>query len=461
MALEEIFFPELDVIVKYKKLSAEDAQLFYLDHDGASAEDYRKAVLEHIIFNLKSDVAKRLKELDREDGEAILNQLYNQAVMMNAGLNVTDWHSLARTKATGTAIEPVGKSSRKPSRRSAHKEKIARSKFLNLERHLQERIIGQDEAIGEVVSALKRAYTGLHDPNRPLGVFLFAGASGVGKTLLVRELHKYLYDGKYELARIDCGEYQQKQDNQKLVGSPPGYYGHEEGGQLTNQIIANPDTVVLIDEVEKAHPDILHTFLRVFDEGILTDSQGRAVSFRNTIVIMTTNLGNDKIVDSMTGKRMGFGSPLFVNTNDAELPSRDWIVSNTEEEIRNYFKPELLNRLDKTVVFNHLSLADYSKIAELELQVVQDKLSNQGLSIAWDQDIVDQMVRTGVNPIEGARKLERIRRVYIEDKLADMLMDQNYPKGTIFQVVPQTHGFEIAALAPQKIKAKEATNGSS
>lgn len=456
MALEEIFSPELDVIVKYKKLAPEDAQLFYLDHDGVSAEDYRKAVLEHVIFNLKSDVAKKLKELEREDGEAILAQLYNQAVMLNAGLNYATWHSLSRMKIPGTAIEPV-KTTRKTSpKRTAHKEKLARSKFLNLERHLKERVIGQDESIAEVVSALKRAHVGLQDPNRPLGVFLFAGASGVGKSLLAKELHKYLYDEKNEIVRIDCGEYQQKHDNQKLIGSPPGYYGYDEGGQLTNQVIANPDTVVLIDEVEKAHPDILHTFLRVFDEGVLTDNQGRAVSFRNTVVIMTTNLGNDKIVAGMTGKRMGFGNPLFIDIKDVVLPSRTWITTNTDEEIRKHFKPELLNRIDKTIVFNHLSIADYSKIADLELQVVQNKISDRGLSISWDQDVINQMITTGVNPVEGARKLERVRRIDIEDQLADMLLDHNYPKGTIFQIVPEQDHFKIAALAPQKLKAKEA-----
>jgi len=454
MGLYEIYIPELDVIVKFKILSMEEGQIFCLDHEGSSTEDYKKAVLEHTVFNLKTDVAQRLREASREQGEHVLDQLYHAAIMLNPGMSFATWLNLTRSqKVPSTALEAVNKP-RKTTKRTIAKAKLARSKFLNLERHLKERIIGQDEAIAEVVSALKRAHVGLQDVDRPLGVFLFAGASGIGKTYLAEELHKYLFDSKHDLVRVDCGEYQLKHDNQKLIGSPPGYFGHEEGGQLTNQVLANPDTVVLIDEVEKAHPDMINTFLRVFDKGMLTDSQGQQVSFRNAIIIMTTNLGNDKVVNSMLGKGVGFNQKLHTSTSEAQLPSRSWVVSKTEEDIRDFFKPELLNRVDKTVVFNHLTGSDYAKIADLELQVVQSKLSGLGHSIAYDSDVIDQMLSMGVNAVEGARKLNRVRRVNIEDELANLLLDETYPKGTVFQIIPSDTKFGVVALGTDRAKAK-------
>jgi ATP-dependent Clp protease ATP-binding subunit ClpA len=185
-------------------------------------------------------------------------------------------------------------------------KQITKQKFLGLESYLKNSIIGQEQAIQTIVSALKRSQVGLNDENRPLGVFLFAGSSGVGKTHLANSLHKYLFGGEYPMVRIDCGEFQHKHENQKLIGSPPGYVGHDEGGQLVNLVKKYPSTVVLLDEVEKAHPDLWNTFLRVFDDGILTDGKGDIVNFRNTIVIMTTNLGNDKTADHLLSGRSRF-----------------------------------------------------------------------------------------------------------------------------------------------------------
>lgn len=461
MGLHEIYIPDLELIVRFKLFSIEEGQLFCLDHEGSDPEEYKKAVLEHAIWNLKPDVTSKLKTLPKSEGQKILDSLYRAAVMLNPGMSFDTWLNLIKIdNMTDTEIEVATRRRAKRSTATA-REAVSRSKFFGLERHLKERIVGQDEAIDEVVSALKRSQVGLHDPQRPLGVFLFAGASGVGKTLLAKELHKYLFEEKHDLVRIDCGEYQQKHENQKLIGAPPGYIGYDEGGQLTNQVEKNPDTVVLIDEVEKAHPDMLNTFLRIFDEGMVTDGHGKQVSFRRAIIIMTTNLGNQEIVDGMIGKRTGFANSLYINATDAKLPSRDLIINETEKQIRKTMRPEMINRIDKTVVFNHLGRDDYSQIAELELQVVQDKLSSRGYSIGYDGDVIAHIIGLGVNPVEGARKLSRLRRTLLEDPIADQLLSHDHPKGTVFQIAPEGSVFKIAPLAPvqkRRRTKKEATN---
>lgn len=463
MGVKDIFFEEIQTIVRFKTFGEEEGRIFFLENQDLDSDEYKKAVLEHVVWNLKPDVTAKLKLMPKHEGQPVLDDLYRAAIMINPGLNLDAWHKYRReSRAPGTDIELATSSTRRKRISASAREALGRSKFFGLERHLKERIIGQDEAIDQVVSALKRSQVGLNDAERPLGVFLFAGASGVGKTLLAKELHNYLYEGKYDLVRIDCGEYQQKHENQKLIGAPPGYLGYEEGGQLTNQVAKHPDTVVLIDEIDKAHPDIMNTFLRICDEGIVTDAHGQQISFRKAIVIMTTNLGNQEIVNSMMGRGMGFNSSLFTNVNDAQLPSRERILQETDEQIRKTLRPEMINRIDKTVVFNHLTADDYTQIAELELQVVNDKLASQGYSIGYDGDVIMQMLGLGVNAVEGARKLSRVRRTMVEDPIADELLDHEHPKGTVFQISPDGADFKIAPLAPvqkRRKPRKEATTG--
>lgn len=331
-------------------------------------------------------------------------------------------------------------------------KKISKEKFLGLEGNLKKKIIGQDESIESVVSALKRSQAGMNDENRPLGVFLFAGASGVGKTHLANSLHKYLYGAEGSMVRIDCGEFQHKHENQKLLGSPPGYIGHEDGGQLINLVRKFPNTVVLLDEVEKAHPDLWNTFLRIFDDGIVTDNKGKQVSFRNAIIIMTTNLGNDKISENLLRPSAGFNAIVDYRTKTKELPSRDIVEKNTLEAIRKHFKPEFLNRLDKVVVFNHLSSQDYQQIAELEMNVVKTKLFNKGYSLIYTDSVIDAFLEKGVDSVKGARGLSQIRRESIEDKIADIIIKQPVPRGTIFHI-DHLEDFIINLNKPKKEKS--------
>lgn len=326
----------------------------------------------------------------------------------------------------------LNKDSKKTS--SSKYKKMSRQKFLGLENHLLGNVIGQEEAVDSVVSALKRSQVGLNDKNRPLGIFLFAGSSGVGKTHLASTLHKYLFGEEYPMVRIDCGEFQHKHENQKLIGSPPGYVGHDEGGQLVNLVKKNPYTVVLLDEVEKAHADMWNTFLRVFEDGVLTDGKGEEVSFLNTVIIMTTNLGNEKTVDYLLSGGTGFAKNINHKTSTTQMPAKEMVEKNTLDAVRKHFRPEFINRLDKIIVFNHLDRSNLEKIAELEMSIIMDKLSKKGYSVNYTDEVISALLDKGVDSVKGARGLAQVRREKMEDQLADILIKSAPPRGTIFEI---------------------------
>ena len=326
----------------------------------------------------------------------------------------------------------LNKDSKKTS--SSKYKKMSRQKFLGLENHLLGNVIGQEEAVDSVVSALKRSQVGLNDKNRPLGIFLFAGSSGVGKTHLASTLHKYLFGEEYPMVRIDCGEFQHKHENQKLIGSPPGYVGHDEGGQLVNLVKRNPYTVVLLDEVEKAHVDMWNTFLRVFEDGVLTDGKGEEVSFLNTVIIMTTNLGNEKTVDYLLSGGTGFAKNINHKTSTTQMPAKEMVEKNTLDSVRKHFRPEFINRLDKIIVFNHLDRSNLEKIAELEMSIIMDKLSKKGYSVNYTDEVISALLDKGVDSVKGARGLAQVRREKMEDQLADILIKSAPPRGTIFEI---------------------------
>lgn len=308
------------------------------------------------------------------------------------------------------------------------------------------------------MNSLKRAQAGLSDSDRPTGVFLFAGSSGVGKTHLANSLHTYLFGKDYPMVRIDCGEFQHKHENQKLIGSPPGYVGHDEGGQLVNMVKQNPNTVVLLDEVEKAHPDIWNTFLRVFDDGILTDGKGEVVDFRNTIIIMTTNLGNDKTTNHLLSGGTGFTKDISFKIGTKVIPERSVLERNTNDAIKKHFKPEFLNRIDKVIIFNYLSENDCEKIARLEMSIIIDKLSKKGLQVEYSNSVIQGLIEKGIDSIKGARGLSQIRREQIETKIADNIVYSVIPKGTTFQIDYENDKFTILVKKPKKksdIKSQE------
>jgi ATP-dependent Clp protease ATP-binding subunit ClpC len=327
---------------------------------------------------------------------------------------------------------------------------ISKQKYIGLDNHLKANIIGQNSAIEAITSSLSRSQAGLNDNDRPLGVFLFAGSSGVGKTHLANVLHKYLFGNDYPMVRIDCGEFQHKHENQKLIGSPPGYVGHDEGGQLVNIVKQYPSSVVLLDEVEKAHPDLWNTFLRVFDDGVLTDAKGEVVDFKNTIIIMTTNLGNDKTTDHLLGTGAGFNKDVNYKTGTKKVPERSILERNTNDAIRKHFKPEFLNRIDKVVIFNYLSDENCQTIAQLEMSLIAEKLRKKGYSLEYSENVISGLIDKGIDSVKGARGLAQIRRDQIESPLADKMINTLIPRGSIFQMYYEDELFKFNIQKPKK-----------
>lgn len=466
MKIYQIYVPDLNAYVKYKVLEPEEIESFVSQVNAKTEKERRRKVLQYVIFNLKTEISQALGLMSRPDAERCVEALYTGCVMLNPGLDIDYWVAIAYSfgaeeydLSTDRNFEELKnilskvkdkKGSKGQDKAVQAAKKISKQKFLGLEHHLKNSIIGQDEAVESICEALIRSQAGLNDSNRPLGVFMFAGASGVGKTHLARTLHEYLFTLDYPMVRIDCGEFQQKHENQKLIGSPPGYVGHDEGGQLVNQIQKNPNSVVLIDEVEKAHPDIWNTFLRVFDEGIITDGKGEKVDFRNTIIILTTNLGNEKTVDHMIGTGTGFNKSVNYQGSTSVIPLKSMVERNTMDAARKYFRPELLNRIDKVVVFNHLTRADCERIAELEMRIISDKLNKKGFNIEYNQNVINGLIDRGIDTVKGARGLAQVRRDKIETSLAKTIVNTSVPKGTTFTLDYLDDNFHFTVIRPAK-----------
>jgi ATP-dependent Clp protease ATP-binding subunit ClpC len=308
----------------------------------------------------------------------------------------------------------VSKSTGVPLRRMDQKE-LAR--LLGMEKELSKKVIGQAEAVGTISRALRRSRADLKDPRRPIGSFIFLGSTGVGKTLLAKALAEFMFGDTASLIQLDMSEYMEKFTVSRLIGSPPGYVGHEEGGQLTEKVRRRPYSVVLFDEVEKAHPDVMHMLLQILEEGTLTDSLGRHVDFRNTVVILTSNLGFDA---ARKGAGLGFGGGGGEDEDQAAFRSK------IEEEAKRAFKPELLNRFDDLIVFRRLSRGDVSKILTLELGKVRERLATKGQSIELTRSARELLVTKGFDEASGARPLRRAVERFIEDPLAEEIL-----KGTL------------------------------
>jgi ATP-dependent Clp protease ATP-binding subunit ClpC len=285
-------------------------------------------------------------------------------------------------------------------------------KLLKMEDALRERIVGQDEAITKLTKAIRRTRAGLKRANKPIGSFIFLGPTGVGKTELAKELARYLFDSPDALIRIDMSEYMEKYAVSRLVGAPPGYIGYEEGGQLTERVRRKPYSVVLFDEIEKAHPDVFNILLQVLDDGQLTDSLGRRVDFKNTIIIMTSNVGTKEI--KATG---GFGFAVDENADDYSN-----LKNTVEEAMKRLFNPEFLNRIDETIVFRNLTKDDIKQIIKIEMKEVLENLAERKIRLELDKSAQDFLAEKGYDPKFGARPLKRAIQTYLEDPLAEELL---------------------------------------
>ncbi|MCF2970176.1 ATP-dependent chaperone ClpB [Synechococcus sp. Nb3U1] len=292
-----------------------------------------------------------------------------------------------------------------------------KQKLLQLEAHLHKRVIGQDEAVAAVAAAIRRARAGMKDPNRPIGSFLFMGPTGVGKTELARALAEFLFDTSEAMVRIDMSEYMEKHSVSRLVGAPPGYVGYEEGGQLSETVRRRPYSVVLFDEVEKAHPDVFNILLQVLDDGRITDSQGRTVDFKNTIIIMTSNIGSDLILE------IGGDESRYEEMKTQVLAM-----------LRHNFRPEFLNRVDELIIFHALTKAEIRQIVSLQMRRVEQLLSDQQIEILLTDEAKDYIAEVGYDPVFGARPLKRVIQREIENPIATKLLENEFLPGDTIQV---------------------------
>ena len=291
-----------------------------------------------------------------------------------------------------------------------------RAKLLHMEDNLHQRVIGQDEAINAIANSIRRSRAGLSDPNRPIGSFMFMGPTGVGKTELCKAVAEFLFDTEKAMVRIDMSEFMEKFSVSRLVGAPPGYVGYEQGGYLTEAVRRRPYSVILLDEIEKAHPDVFNILLQVLDDGRLTDGQGRTVDFKNTVIIMTSNLGSEMIQEE-TGKK-----------------SYQEIKAQLLQILEKHFKPEFLNRVDETVVFHPLSHNEIKKIAKIQLEGLTKRLSAQGYEVILPDALMDHVANIGFDPVFGARPLRRAIQNTIEDPLANMILSGKVKVGEPFEL---------------------------
>ena len=311
--------------------------------------------------------------------------------------------------------EVISKSTGVPVERMLEGEK---EKIINMENELQKKVIGQTEAIQKISRCVLRARAGIQDPNRPIGIFLFLGPTGVGKTELTKILSEFLFNDKKSLFRLDMSEFMEKHSVSKLIGSPPGYVGFEEGGILTESIRRKPYQLVLLDEIEKAHPDVFNLLLQVFDDGRLTDSKGRFVNFKNTIIIMTSNLGAELIEFSDEQK------------NQVEVFTKEKIM----EKVRKHFKPEFLNRIDESIIFNRLTKKEIKKIIDIQLDFLEEILKPKKISAKFDEKSKNWIVNEGFSNLYGARPLKRLIQKEIIDKIAHLILSNNIKEGSQISV---------------------------
>ena len=316
-------------------------------------------------------------------------------------------------------------------------------KYLKLEESLKELVIGQEEAISAIAHAVRRSRAGIKDPNRPIGTFIFMGPTGVGKTLLGQKLAEVMFGDEDAVIQIDMSEYMEKFNVSRLVGAPPGYVGYEEGGQLTERVRRRPYAVVLLDEIEKAHPDVFNILLQLLDEGRLTDSYGRKVSFKNTILIMTSNIGANLL------KKQG---AIGFKTQKEEESYQE-MKERLLEEVKKTFKPEFLNRVDDVIVFRSLSRADLKHIVEIEIKEVQDRLSEKQVDIVLDDKAKDFLINRGFDKVFGARPLKRTIQRYLENPLAEELLAGSFKEGSIVRVTRQK-GKEELKFVTESVKSR-------
>ncbi len=432
-----IYTPEaIDACVKLTNRYISDRHLpdkaiDALDESGSRVH-ISNIVVPESILNLE----KKVEETKKEKIKAVKNQNFEKAasfrdkekelIEMLEEEKVRWEKELARNREIvdeEKVAEVVAMMTGVPVQRIAQAEGV---RLLKMQTEISGLVVGQEDAIGKVVRSIQRNRAGLKDPNKPIGTFIFLGPTGVGKTQLAKVLAQYLFDSTENLIRLDMSEYMEKFSVSRLVGAPPGYVGYEEGGQLTEKVRRRPYSVVLLDEIEKAHPDVYHILLQVLDEGQLTDSLGRKVDFRNTIVIMTSNIGTRQLKD--------FGQGVGFTTKAKQTSTNDYARSIIQNALKKAFAPEFLNRLDDVVLFNTLTRENIHKIIDIELEGLYERITNLGYKIKLTPAAKDYIAEKGYDIQFGARPLKRAIQKYLEDPMAEIIIKSDLKEGDTISV---------------------------
>jgi ATP-dependent Clp protease ATP-binding subunit ClpC len=402
------------------------------------------------------DIEEKIEEIKNEKNRVVRSQKYEEA----AKLRDTERQLLEQLEAAKKAWEEETKNNRQvvsednvaevvammtgvPVQRIAQNEG---AKLMKMYDEIHDKVIGQDDAIRKIVKAIQRNRAGLKDPNKPIGSFIFLGPTGVGKTQLAKVLSRYLFDTEDAMIRIDMSEYMEKFAISRLIGAPPGYVGYEEGGQLTERVRRRPYSVVLLDEIEKAHPDVFNLLLQVLDDGHITDSLGRRIDFRNTIIIMTSNIGSRQLKDFGTG--VGFNTSARMAS--AETSARGVI----ENALKKAFAPEFLNRIDDVIMFNQLGREHIHQIIDIELKNLYKRLEELGYKIKVSEDAKDFISDKGYDSNFGARPLKRAIQKYLEDPLAEEIIKNKLSEGDTIDIGFDKEKQEVT-IAIQKAKKKK------
>ena len=383
------------------------------EHDFEAAKqllDHEMEVRTHIRIMKQSALTSEARGFSRRDVDMVTETDVSDVI--------SNWTGIPVTKITGSES----------------------ARLLKMEETLHERIIGQKHAVIAVSKAIRRARVGLRNPNRPIASFIFAGPTGVGKTELTKALSDYMFSSEESMIRLDMSEYMEKHTVAKLIGSPPGYVGYNEGGQLTESVRSKPYSVVLFDEVEKAHPDVFNLLLQILDDGRLTDSKGRTIDFKNTVIILTSNIGA-KIIEKESGIQSKKANKSYFDINADFISSSDQSESDADgeifkrisflvnEELKKYFRPEFLNRLDEIIIFKHLNRDDIKQISELMIKQLQDRLKEKGIELEIKQIVKSILIEQGYDPVYGARPLRRAVMRLLEDNLAEQCLSKPlYPR---------------------------------
>ncbi|BBJ27607.1 ATP-dependent Clp protease ATP-binding subunit [Athalassotoga saccharophila] len=399
---ENSFVPS-EILEGQNKISALEEEI----NDAALSGDYEKAAMKKAeLEKIKKEFAKIQEEWKKRQEK--IPKVVNSDVIAKV---VERWTGIPVTKLM----------------------EDERNKLANLEELIHKRIVDQEEAVRVVSSTIRRARAGLKDPNRPMGTFLFVGPTGVGKTETAKALAEVLFNSENAMIRIDMSEYSEKHTVSRLIGAPPGYVGYEEGGQLTEAVRRRPYSVILLDEIEKAHPEIFNTLLQVLDDGRLTDGKGNTVDFRNTVIIMTSNIGSDYILESVESGKM------------------DYLDEGMIQELRKYFKPEFLNRIDAMIAFRPLGKSHMESIVEKFISKIRANLADKNITLEITKNAIEYLAEKGYDPAFGARPLRRLIEFEVEDKIADMIISKELSEGDKV-IVDEEDGILSVSKSPATVK---------